>query len=305
MLGDGHSGMQESIDVLLSAPVAESAAAFCARTGIDEVDLLVAVLRLYTADSRIGDDFEHGSGPFADAVDELILCFPDTAGHGPRTAHFLPLETAPITHGAVWEHQVSRFNRGLAEYPAPGPLDHDMLSLLLEAGLVFLRRSESHTRTVVQSVKNGTSLIEDKEEAWQELLPYRADFQPSAVKKRSLAQYARKLAQDDTLLNGWLARLSFVNKDLLEKLAACNEAMTALERDSEFLHLQLAAAAVGQSRLSAKELKDSASDIDARTEAMNRLRDSIDALIKERAFRGGIIDAAYGIVEDDAEEAAG
>ncbi|WP_427015957.1 hypothetical protein ACQCSX_14315 [Pseudarthrobacter sp. P1] len=294
--------MQKSIEVILPPAVAGSATTFCARAGVDETALFLAVLRLYAADSRIGDDFAHGSGPFADAVDELVLCMPRTVEE-PPVFRSLPQTAAAITQDAVWAYTVSLYNRGLAEYPAPGPLDAVALSLLLEAGLVFLRRSDGYTRTVVQSLRAGASLIEDKEEAWRQLLPSMADFPPPVLKKYARSQYAEKLALDQSLLDGWLVRLTFVNNELAAKLAECSDVMALLERDSEFLHLQLAESKVGRARLTGRELKDFAADLDARTESMNQLRASIDALIKERTFRGGIIDEAYGITEGDSEEA--
>ncbi|WP_026556430.1 hypothetical protein [Arthrobacter sp. 35W] len=302
MHSDNRGLPAPSIRISLLPDIAESVELLCRRTSLDATDLFTTVLRLYAADSRVGDDMEPGSGEFADEVDETILTRPARSG-ADCVASGLPPSSAAACHDAVWAYDVSRYNRGMGPYPFPGPLDEAAVSLLLGAGLSVLRTSDGYTREVLDSLRNGTSLVEAKEDAWREMAPHLAAYAPSALKKSAHSQYVEKLAQDPPLMDGWLARLTHVNHELSAGIAQCDALMTQLERDSEYLHLQLVAGTVGASQLDATELAAFEADVARRTAIMNGLRGDIDALIRERAFKGEIIDGAYGLADNEDNDA--
>jgi hypothetical protein len=211
----------EGLDVVLSAETATSLDSLASRTGLDSTALCVMVLRLYAADSRIGDDHRIGSGAFADAVDESLL----QAGGpcGVEGVHvLLPVEASDVALESLRALAVSEFNRWTRR-DTVAELNLIRLSCLLDACLRTLRLSDRYTTAVIQSLKSEESLIEVKEVWWGKwLVIRRAKHTPEFLRDYfGRTHYAEIFhSAEQALVDTWVNRIRALDEAMAAGLSA-------------------------------------------------------------------------------------
>lgn len=160
-------------------------------------DILLALLRIYAADARIGDDNRIGSGAFADAVDALSLRLLQEHTERNWRAQF-PLGADETLEDCLDAHAYSRYNRGLM-------IDDDLdrtpefinarLSVLAEACVSVCRQSDRYSGVLLEILDGQSPFLEAKRDWWQKwLVMKRKSDTPSKMQKYFIGLYAEKLA---------------------------------------------------------------------------------------------------------------
>lgn len=159
-------------------------------------DVLLALLRMYAADARIGDDKRIGSGAFADAVDELSLRSLQERVQRDWAAVFEGDADETITD-CLEAHSYSRFNRGL---PANDALDlssefvNARLSALVESCIKICRMSDHYSGILLEILKGHSPFVEAKLEWWQKWLAMkRKSDTPEKMQKYFVNLHAEKI----------------------------------------------------------------------------------------------------------------
>lgn len=159
-------------------------------------DVLLALLRMYSADARIGDDNRIGSGAFADAVDELSLRSLQDRVERDWAAVFERDADETITD-CLEAHAYSRFNRGL---PVNGDLDvssefvNARLSALVESCINICRKSDHYSGILLEILKGRSPFVEAKLEWWQKWLAMkRKSDTPEKMQKYFVTLHTEKV----------------------------------------------------------------------------------------------------------------
>lgn len=190
--------------------------------GANVQDILLALLRLYSADARIGDDNRIGSGAFADAVDELSL---RNLQHRVERDWAAAFERGAdeTVRDCLEAHAYSRFNRGL---PVNDDLDSSSefvnarLSALVEACINICRKSDHYSGILLEILKGHSPFLEAKVEWWQKWLDMkRKSDTPEKMQKYFVTLHSEKVAElpDDAL------------RSLIERRAELSENIEGLE----------------------------------------------------------------------------
>lgn len=159
-------------------------------------DVLLALLRMYSADVRIGDDNRIGSGAFADAVDELSLRSLQARVERDWAAVF-KRDADKIIMDCLEAHAYSRVNRGL---PVNGDLDDSSefvnarLSALVESCINICRKSDHYSAIFLEILKGRSPFVEAKLEWWQKWLTMkRKSDTPEKMQKYFVGLHAQKI----------------------------------------------------------------------------------------------------------------
>lgn len=208
---------------------------------VDVHNVLLALLRMYSADARIGSDDRIGSGAFADAVDEMSLRNLQDPVERDWAAVFGRAADETIAD-CMEAHAYSRFNRGL---PVGGALDDSFelvnarLSALVEACVNMCRKSDHYSGILLEILEGRSSFIEAKLDWWQKWLAMkRKSDTPEKMQKYFLAMYAEKLLDlPNSAVEALLERHAELSKKiesvgvaLDEQEAAVEQAAIALDR---------------------------------------------------------------------------
>lgn len=159
-------------------------------------DVLLALLRMYSADARIGDDKRIGSGAFSDAVDELSLRRLQDRVERDWAAVFERGADEIITD-CLEAHTYSRYNRGL---PVNGDLDvspefvNARFSALVESCINICRKSDHYSGILLEILKGRSAFVEAKLEWWQKwLVMKRKSDTPEKMQKYFVGLHAQKI----------------------------------------------------------------------------------------------------------------
>jgi len=194
-------------------------------------DILLALLRLYSADARIGDDQRIGSGAFADAVDDLSLRNLQVPVERDWAALF-ESDSEEIFTDCLDAHAYSRFNRG---FPVNDDLDlssefvNARLSALIESCISACRMSDRYSNILLEILKGHSPFLDAKLEWWQKWLAMkRKSDTPEKMQKYFITLHAGKIADlTEDELNSLFRRRSELNESIdgLEAAVETNEAM--------------------------------------------------------------------------------
>lgn len=197
-------------------------------------DVLLALLRMYSADARIGDDKRIGSGAFADAVDELSLRSLQDHAERDWAAVFTHDADETITD-CLEAHAYSRFNRGLR---VNGDLDvssefvNARLSALAESCITICRKSDHYSGILLEILKGRSAFLEAKLEWWQKWLAMkRKSDTPEKMQKYFMTLHTGKIGDlPENAVKSLLERRGELNGNIDGLEAVLDRHETAVEQ---------------------------------------------------------------------------
>lgn len=184
--------------ISLESDAGRSAERLAESLGVPVQDVVLALLRLYAADARIGDDHRIGSGAFADAVDEGVL---DLTVRQPECdwVVLLSAEAAPALADCFNAHAYSRFARSL---DTSGELEQSHIFVNKRIGAVAqsciqrCHQSNDYLAVLADTLGDTPGIVVQKEMIWAKWQAAKKPGDaPEKLQKYLMGRYVEKLLE--------------------------------------------------------------------------------------------------------------